>query len=76
MRNVIRFYLSLLAAMANLSPTRVDVVMSVAVLKQINHTPKVVHAKRLNVAVRWVQRSAVDLVYSDFDKADNIVLGV
>ena len=62
--------------MAYLSLTRVDVVIFIAALQRFNHTPKVVHAKRLNVAVRWVQRNAVKFVYSHFDKADNIVLGV
>ena len=69
-------YLSLLGALAYLSLTRVDVVIFIASLQRFNHTPKVVHAKRLNVVVRWVQRNAVDFVYNHFGKADNIVLGV
>ena len=69
-------YLSLLGALAYLSLTRVDVIAFIAALQRNNHAPKVVHAKRLNSVVRWVQKNMVDLSYVHFDHKDNVIIGI
>jgi hypothetical protein len=70
------FFLSLLGALAYLSLMRIDVIVFIAELQRYNHAPKVIHAKRLNSAVRWVQRNLIDLRYGHFDQKDNIVFGI
>ena len=67
--------LSLVGALAKLPLTRFGVGIYVAALHRFNHRHQVAHVRRANVVVRWNERNAVDLVYSYFDKADNIVLG-
>ena len=69
-------FLSLLGALAYLSLTRIDVIVFIAALQRYNHAPKVIHAKRLNSVVRWVQRNLIDLKYCHFDSKDNIIFGI
>ena len=47
-----------------------------AALQRFNHTPKVIHAKRLNAVVRWVQKNSVNLEYKHFQQKDNLVIGI
>ena len=56
-------YMSVLGALAYLMITRIDLAVYVAALQRAAHAPTVAHAKRLNVLVRYVQRTPVDLVY-------------
>ena len=56
-------YMSVLGALAYLMVTRIDLAVYVAALQRAAHAPTVAHAKRLNVLVRYVQRTPVDLAY-------------
>lgn len=69
-------YISLLGALAYLSLTRIDVIVFIAALQRFNHSPKGIHAKRLNAVVRWVQRNVIDFKYRRFDRKDNAIIGI
>ena len=69
-------YLSLLGALAYLSLTRVDIVVFIAALQRFNHSPLVIHAKRLNAVVRWTQRNQVGLIYAPIRREGGCILGI
>ena len=58
-----QLYMSLLGAVAYLYLTRMDVLVFITGCQRWAHKPKIIHVKRLNVIVRWVQRNPCKLVY-------------
>ena len=66
---LIQLYQSLLGALAYLYLTRVDVLVFISACQRHAHAPLVIHVKRLNVIVRWVQRNPVRLHYRKFPDA-------
>ncbi len=60
-----QLYQSLLGAVAYLYLTRMDVLVFISGCQRWAHKPQIIHVKRLNVIVRWVQRNPHKLVYRD-----------
>ena len=58
-----QLYLPLLGAVANLSHTRVDLMVFVVALQRRNHSPEVQHVRKLNKLLRWLQRRPNKLTY-------------
>ena len=58
-----QLYQSLLGATAYLAHTRVDALVFISALQRHNTTPLVIHVKRLNKLVRWLQRHPKKLAY-------------
>ena len=61
-----QLYMSLLGALAYLYLTRVDVLVFISACQRYAHKPQIIHVKRLNTIVRWVQRNPQTLVYRPF----------
>jgi len=61
-----KLYMSLLGAIAYVYLTRVDILVFIAALQRFAHSPKIIHVKRLNAVVRWVQRNPKRLTYRSF----------
>jgi hypothetical protein len=59
--------MSLLGAVAYLYLIRTDVLVFISGLQRWAHKPKIIHVKRLNVVLRWVQRNPRKLCYHPFD---------
>ena len=62
-----QLYQSLLGAVAYLYLTRTDVLVFISGLQRWAHKPKIIHVKRLNKVLRWVQRNPRKLEYPPFD---------
>ena len=58
-----QLYMSLLGAVAYLYLTRVDILVFVAACQRWAHKPSIIHVKRLNQIVRYVQRVPMRLHY-------------
>ncbi len=54
---------SLLGAVAFVVLTRMDVAVFISALQRVAHSPTVLHLKRLNALVRWLQRNLKRLRY-------------
>ena len=52
-----------MGATAYLAHTRVDALVCISALQRHNTTPLVIHVKRLNKLVRWLQRHPKKLAY-------------
>ena len=63
---LIQLYQSLLGAVAYLYLTRLDILVFISACQRQAHAPLIIHVKRLNVIVRWVQRNPVRLYYRNF----------
>ena len=61
--------MSLLGAVAYLYLTRIDVLVCIAACQRYAHKPLIIHVKRLNVILRWIQRNPKRLVYRAFSAA-------
>jgi len=55
--------MSLLGAVAYLAHTRVDALVFISALQRFNSKPTVVHVKRLNKLLRWLQAHPKKLAY-------------
>lgn len=68
-------YQSLLGAVAYTSLTRVDVLVFIVALQRYSHAPQIIHVKRLNALVKWMQANPRKLAYRKFpddgSRADN-----
>ena len=56
-------YQSLLGAVAYTGLTRLDVIVFIVALQRYSHAPEVIHVKRLNILVRWMQKNPRKLCY-------------
>ena len=65
-----QLYMSLLGALAYLYLTRVDVLVFISACQRYAHKPQIIHVKRLNTIVRWVQRNPQTLVYRPFQSKE------
>jgi len=63
-----QLYMSLLGAVAYLYLTRMDILVFICACQRYAHKPKIIHVKRLNVIVRWIQRNPKKLVYRALKK--------
>ena len=59
-------YQSLLGAVAFTGLTRLDVIVFIVALQRFSHAPLVIHVKRLNALVKWMQANPRKLVYRRF----------
>ena len=57
-------YRSLLGAVAFTSLTRIDAVVFICALQRWSHQPQIIHVKRLNALLRWMQACPKKLKYS------------
>jgi len=55
--------MSLLGAVAYLYLTRLDVLVFISACQRHAHKPSLIHVKRLNVIVRWIQRNPKKIAY-------------
>ena len=62
-----QLYMSLLGAVAYLYLTRTDVLVFVSACQRHGHKPSIIHVKRLNTIVRWLQRNPKKLAYVRFE---------
>ena len=69
-------YMSLLGAVAYLYLTRMDLLVFVAACQRHAHKPQIIHVKRLNVIIRWVQRNPKRLTYRGMKSADDTHLRI
>ena len=58
-----KLYMSLLGAVAYLYLTRTDVLVFISACQKVAHCPQIIHVKRLNFIVRWIQRNPKKLHY-------------
>ena len=65
-KEVHELYRSLLGAVAFMYLTRADVLVFITACQRHGHAPKVIHVKRLNTIVRWIQSNPRRLKYSPF----------
>ena len=56
--------------------TRADILVFVSACQKVASKPKVIHVKRLNVIVRWVQRNPKRLTYRGMKSADDTHLRI
>ena len=59
-------YMSLLGAVAFTALTRLDAAVFIVALQRFSHAPLVIHVKRLNVLVKWMQANPRKLAYRRF----------
>jgi hypothetical protein len=59
-------YRSLLGAVAFLLLMRTDIAVFVSALQRWEHILKIIHVKRLNALIKWIQANARRLVYKPF----------
>ena len=52
---LIQLFMSLLGAVAYALMTRVDIAVFACALQRVTHKPQVIHVKRLNAVLRWMQ---------------------
>ena len=60
---LIQLFMSLLGAVAYALMTRIDIAVFVCALQRVTHKPKIIHLKRLNAVLRWIQANPRKLVY-------------
>ena len=58
-----QLFMSLLGAVAYALMTRVDVAVFVCALQRVTHKPKIIHIKRLNAVLRWMQANPKRLTF-------------
>ena len=56
-------YQSLVGAIAYLAQTRVDALVFISALQRHNHSPQIVHVKRANKLLGWLQHTPKKLAY-------------
>ena len=61
-----QLYMSLLGAVAYLAHTRVDALVFISALQRHNSKPQVIHVKRLNKLLAWLQAHPKKLTYRRF----------
>jgi len=61
-----QMYQSLVGAVAFTALTRLDVLVFIVALQRYSHAPKVIHVRRLNMLVRWMQANPRKLMYRRF----------
>ena len=61
-----KLYQSLLGAVAYLYLTRLDILVFISACQRYGHAPDIIHVKRLNTIVRWIQRNPKKLFYKSF----------
>ena len=52
---LVQLFMSLLGAVAYALMTRVDIAVFVCALQRVTHKPQIIHIKRLNAVLRWMQ---------------------
>ena len=62
-----QLFMSLLGAVAYLSHTRVDALVYISALQRHNSKPQIIHVKRLNKLLAWLQANPKRLAYRQFD---------
>ena len=63
MVEIIQLSMSLLGAVAYALMTRIDVAVFVCAMQRVTHKPKIIHVKRLNAVLRWMQASPKRLIF-------------
>ena len=58
-----QLYMSLLGAVAYLAHTRADALVFISALQRFNSKPLIIHVKRLNRLLRWIQTNPKKLSY-------------
>ena len=58
-----QLFMSLLGAVAYALMTRIDVAVFVCALQRMTHKPKIIHIKRLNAVLRWMQANPKRLTF-------------
>ena len=61
-------FVSLVGAVAYALLTRLDIAVFVSCLQRMSHKCRIIHIKRLNAVVRYIQRKHVKLVYRNLPK--------
>jgi hypothetical protein len=61
-----QLFMSLLGAVAYLAHTRVDALVFISALQRHNSKPQIVHVKRLNKLLAWLQAHPKKLIYRRF----------
>ena len=61
-----QLFMSLLGAVAYLAHTRVDALVFISALQRYNSKPQIVHVKRLNKLLVWLQAHPKKLIYRRF----------
>jgi len=61
-----QLYQSLLGAVAYAGLTRVDAIVFIVALQRHSHASDVIHVKRLNVLVKWLQKNPKKITYKRF----------
>ena len=64
-------YMSSLGAVAYLAMTRVDAAVFIVALQKHTHAPQVIHQKRLNALILWLQRNPKHIKYKRFKSLDS-----
>jgi len=62
-QELVELFMSLLGAVAYLAHTRIDTVVFVSALQRHTSKPQVIHIKRLNKLLAWIQKNPKKLVY-------------
>ena len=60
---VIQLFMSLLGAVAHALMTRIDVAVFVCAMQRVTRKPKIIHVKRLNAVLRWMQANPKRLTF-------------
>ena len=60
---IIQLFMSLLGAVAYALMTRIDVAVFVCAMQRVTHKPKIIHVKRLNAVLRWMQANPKRLTF-------------
>ena len=55
--------MGLLGAVAYALMTRIDVAVFVCAMQRVTHKPKIIHVKRLNAVLRWMQANPKRLIF-------------
>ena len=63
-----KLFMSLLGAVAYLSHTRTDVVVFICALQRYTSKPQVIHVRKLNKLLGWIQRNPRKLAYRRFER--------
>ena len=58
-----QLFMSLLGAVAYSLMTRIDIAVFVCALQRVTHKPKIIHIKRLNAVLRWMQANPKRLTF-------------
>ena len=60
---IIQLFMSLLGAVAYALMTRIDVAVFICAMQRVTHKPKIIHVKRLNAVLRWMQANPKRLTF-------------